>query len=305
MLTFDTLWYHGPFAARIADTGSVWGMHFIDPLYLNWFYPQNSELLHAAGIVLFDRDLFEPAGQLRLARGRPARGLVHRTAVRGRAAQPGRGLHRDGHGADGAARGGHAGDGHGSGRPAAGGGGDPDQRLGDADRGRGGEEALARVPGVAAVRRAAGRGAGDGSRTGQQADDLRSDRRDGDRRRLPRPQGRSAQGLRRLPRGRRRHRRLLVPPEPDPRRQSAALGPAHRADRPARPEPRARGPRRLHRRPLHLLQPEHRPLARLLPQPDREPAGAALVPDPRRCGRGRGARRLATRARARCGWQGR
>ncbi|MGA9636625.1 MAG: hypothetical protein WBQ41_15425, partial [Solirubrobacterales bacterium] len=60
MLTFDTLWYHGPFAARIADTGSVWGMHFIDPLYLNWFYPQNSELLHAAGIVLFDRDLFSP-----------------------------------------------------------------------------------------------------------------------------------------------------------------------------------------------------------------------------------------------------
>ncbi len=60
MLTFDTLWYHGPFAARIADTGSVWGMHFIDPLYLNWFYPQNSELLHAAGIVLFDRDLLSP-----------------------------------------------------------------------------------------------------------------------------------------------------------------------------------------------------------------------------------------------------
>src|SRR3954469_15986490 len=60
MLTFDTLWYHGPFAARIADTGSVWGMHFVDPLYLNWFYPENSELLHGAGIVLFDRDLFSP-----------------------------------------------------------------------------------------------------------------------------------------------------------------------------------------------------------------------------------------------------
>jgi hypothetical protein len=60
MLTFDTLWYHGPFAARIADTGSVWGMHFVDPLYLNWFYPQNSELLHAAGIVLFDRDIASP-----------------------------------------------------------------------------------------------------------------------------------------------------------------------------------------------------------------------------------------------------
>jgi hypothetical protein len=60
MLTFDTLWYHGPFAARIADTGSVWGLHFIDPLYLNWFYPENSELLHAAGIVLFNRDIFSP-----------------------------------------------------------------------------------------------------------------------------------------------------------------------------------------------------------------------------------------------------
>jgi hypothetical protein len=60
MLTFDTLWYHGPFAARIADTGSVWGMHFTDPLYLNWFYPENSELLHGTGIVLTGRDIFSP-----------------------------------------------------------------------------------------------------------------------------------------------------------------------------------------------------------------------------------------------------
>jgi hypothetical protein len=60
MLTFDTLWYHGPFAARIADTGSVWGMHFTDPLYLNWFYPQNSELLHGAGVALFERDILSP-----------------------------------------------------------------------------------------------------------------------------------------------------------------------------------------------------------------------------------------------------
>ena len=60
MLTFDTLWYHGPFAARIADSGSVWGLHLTDPLYLNWFYPQNSELLHGAGIALFDRDLVSP-----------------------------------------------------------------------------------------------------------------------------------------------------------------------------------------------------------------------------------------------------
>ena len=60
MLTFDTLWYHGPFAARIAEEGSLWGLHFTDPLYLNWFYPENSELLHATGISLLDRDLFSP-----------------------------------------------------------------------------------------------------------------------------------------------------------------------------------------------------------------------------------------------------
>jgi hypothetical protein len=60
MLTFDTLWYHGPFAARIAESGSVWGLHFTDPLYLNWFYPENSELLHAGGISMFGRDLFSP-----------------------------------------------------------------------------------------------------------------------------------------------------------------------------------------------------------------------------------------------------
>jgi hypothetical protein len=60
MLTFDTLWYHAPFAARVAESGSVWGLHFSDPLYLNWFYPQNSELLHGAGISLFDRDVFSP-----------------------------------------------------------------------------------------------------------------------------------------------------------------------------------------------------------------------------------------------------
>jgi hypothetical protein len=60
MLTFDTLWYHGPFAARIAEAGTVWPLHFTDPLYLNWFYPQNSELLHGAGIALFERDIFSP-----------------------------------------------------------------------------------------------------------------------------------------------------------------------------------------------------------------------------------------------------
>lgn len=60
MQGFDTLWYHGPFAARIAQTGSYLPLHFTDTQYLNWFYPENSELLHAAGNVLFGFDLLSP-----------------------------------------------------------------------------------------------------------------------------------------------------------------------------------------------------------------------------------------------------
>ena len=131
MLTFDTLWYHGPFAARIADTGSVWGMHFTDPLYLNWFYPENSELLHGAGIVLFGRDIFSPLvnfGWLGVALlaawciGRPY-GVAPLSLIGGR--------DRHGHRPDGPARGRHAGDGHRAGGPAPGRGSNPDQRLGE------------------------------------------------------------------------------------------------------------------------------------------------------------------------------
>ena len=60
MSGFDTMWYHAPFAARFAQEGSINALHFTDPEYLHWFYPENSELLHASGIVLFDRDLLSP-----------------------------------------------------------------------------------------------------------------------------------------------------------------------------------------------------------------------------------------------------
>ena len=56
----DSLWYHMPFAAHIAQTGSVTELLYIDPLYLNWFYPQNSELLHAGGLLLFGNDFLSP-----------------------------------------------------------------------------------------------------------------------------------------------------------------------------------------------------------------------------------------------------
>ncbi|MGH2984921.1 MAG: hypothetical protein ACRDK5_11855 [Solirubrobacterales bacterium] len=56
----DSLWYHMPFAAHIAQTGSVTELLYVDPLYLNWFYPQNSELLHAGGLLQFGNDFLSP-----------------------------------------------------------------------------------------------------------------------------------------------------------------------------------------------------------------------------------------------------
>ncbi len=56
VFNFDSLWYHLPFAAEMAQSHSVTGMHHVDTVFTNWFYPQNSELLHADGILLVGRD---------------------------------------------------------------------------------------------------------------------------------------------------------------------------------------------------------------------------------------------------------
>jgi hypothetical protein len=62
MSGFDSQWYHMPFAARFAETGNVSQLHFTAPVYLNWFYPASSELLHGIGIALFShRDVLSPA----------------------------------------------------------------------------------------------------------------------------------------------------------------------------------------------------------------------------------------------------
>jgi hypothetical protein len=67
---FDSLWYHLPYAADIAQSGSVTGFHHTDTVFLNWFYPQNSELIHAAGMLVWGRDtlsLFVNLGWLGLS----------------------------------------------------------------------------------------------------------------------------------------------------------------------------------------------------------------------------------------------
>ena len=56
IFNFDSLWYHLPFAADMAQSHSVAGMHHVDTVFTNWFYPQNSELLHADGMLLIGRD---------------------------------------------------------------------------------------------------------------------------------------------------------------------------------------------------------------------------------------------------------
>jgi hypothetical protein len=57
----DTTWYHMPFAATMAQEHSTVHLHYTDPLRLAaWFYPQSSELIHAAGIVIFQSDWLSP-----------------------------------------------------------------------------------------------------------------------------------------------------------------------------------------------------------------------------------------------------
>jgi hypothetical protein len=56
IFNFDSLWYHMPFAADMVQSHSVTGLHYTETVFTNWFYPQNSELLHATGILLIQRD---------------------------------------------------------------------------------------------------------------------------------------------------------------------------------------------------------------------------------------------------------
>ena len=60
IFNFDSLWYHMPFAVEMVQSHSVVGMHHTDTVFTNWFYPQNSELLHSAGILFLDSDFLSP-----------------------------------------------------------------------------------------------------------------------------------------------------------------------------------------------------------------------------------------------------
>ncbi len=58
--TFDSLWYHLPWAAGFAQTGHVTQLHY-DLEFLIAFYPATGELFHGLGMVLFGHDTVSPA----------------------------------------------------------------------------------------------------------------------------------------------------------------------------------------------------------------------------------------------------
>jgi hypothetical protein len=59
MLSYDTLWYHLPFAARFAQTGDLTRLHYVGngPTA---FYPANGEVVHTIGMLLFHGDVLSP-----------------------------------------------------------------------------------------------------------------------------------------------------------------------------------------------------------------------------------------------------
>jgi hypothetical protein len=58
--TFDSVWYHLPWAASFAQTGHIAPLRFTDVEYLTAFYPATAEMLHGLGIVLLHHDTLSP-----------------------------------------------------------------------------------------------------------------------------------------------------------------------------------------------------------------------------------------------------
>jgi hypothetical protein len=58
--TFDSVWYHLPWAASFAQTGHIAALRFTDVEYLTSFYPATAEMLHGLGIVLLRHDTLSP-----------------------------------------------------------------------------------------------------------------------------------------------------------------------------------------------------------------------------------------------------
>jgi hypothetical protein len=60
MTSADTLWYHLPFAARFVQQDTILPLHYIDSESVTVFFPANSELLHALGMMFMGNDVWSP-----------------------------------------------------------------------------------------------------------------------------------------------------------------------------------------------------------------------------------------------------
>lgn len=60
MFSFDVLWYHMPFAAAIAQSGSVTRILFTQADPWVAYFPATSELFHALGIIAIGNDVLSP-----------------------------------------------------------------------------------------------------------------------------------------------------------------------------------------------------------------------------------------------------
>jgi hypothetical protein len=57
----NTTWHNAPFAARFVQDHQVGALDFTEVLDLTvWFYPQNSELVHSAGVLFLGNDFLSP-----------------------------------------------------------------------------------------------------------------------------------------------------------------------------------------------------------------------------------------------------
>ena len=60
ILSTDSLWYHMPFAARFAQTGSITPLHYVDSEAVTVFFPASSELFHSFGMLVMGNDVLSP-----------------------------------------------------------------------------------------------------------------------------------------------------------------------------------------------------------------------------------------------------
>ena len=78
----NSLWYHMPLATRFAHGGHFGAIDYFDPIFFASYYPANSEVVHAVGILAFDRDTLSPLINLALAGPGPHLGLRDRPPLR-------------------------------------------------------------------------------------------------------------------------------------------------------------------------------------------------------------------------------